>query len=622
MTKRIEDMSAYIWKGFYKKTLKERQALVAQQYPNLFSQVESSSSSSMMGDDLDDLDCTGNNNSHKSVSNGIVSKRASTVSNSNSDEEFEKSSVVEESQYSASPAHSSASVARSSSSSSSLSGNSFYQEFPLSTVDVQILEKMIENCVGVLGLPLGLSFHLIMNGQRFVVPMAIEEPSVVAALSFSFKTLCHDDSSGPLNPVPIDGTLPESIGMEAFCSFERNVIDGQILIKCHQEDIASDVQALLLSEMDNILQQAQSKCRPNLIKRGGGVVGGKVKVLSADKVTLTITVDVQESMGANTVNDMLEGLKPYINYMVSSKYNAHVMICILSNFAPNRLVTARFKVDVANVAYKSFSGLEAAQRIIDANEWAKLDIQRAVTHNKGIMNGIDAVAVACGQDWRALEAGIHAYASTIVSLTSDVNSKQQQYRCLTEYRLITDSHSGKQYLEGEITLPLQVGVVGGAITSNPAHKYCLGLMNNPDCKTFAQILACVGLAQNFGALRALVTEGIQRGHMAMHARNIALSAGSLPDLVDAVAQQMIANNTINQDCAKEYLKQLKKQSNQAQNGHKLNLQQQVFDRNEHSLLNGDSPSSGRLQTNGRQCENSSQGSQSSFVSLEGNVNLK
>lgn len=247
-------------------------------------------------------------------------------------------------------------------------------------------------------------------------------------------------------------------------------------------------------------------------------------------------------MGANTLNTISENLSCFINAIVEGK----IILKILSNLAIYRKATAEFKIKVENLSYKGLSGEQLAERIVQAYEIAVLDPFRATTHNKGIMNGIDAVAIALGQDWRALEAGSHAYAS--------LNPKTfmaEPYKPLTYFKIIEINN--ERYLYGSLTLPMAVGVVGGAINSNDNYLNMLKILGNPNAQQLAHIMVSVGLAQNLGALRALVSEGIQTGHMGLHARNIAIRSGVPDHLVPDVVNFMKNNKSVNETTAKKYL---------------------------------------------------------------------
>ena len=246
-------------------------------------------------------------------------------------------------------------------------------------------------------------------------------------------------------------------------------------------------------------------------------------------------------MGANLLNTIAEYTSIYIESLIEGK----IILKILSNLSIFRKSTAEFKIPLANMTYKNIPGEEIAKRMIYAYDLACLDHFRAATHNKGIMNGIDSVALALGQDWRAIEASAHAYA------TLDQNYNIDRYKPLTFYKII--EVKGTHYFYGSLTLPLSCGVVGGAINSNDNYKNMYKILGNPNSQELSQIMVSVGLAQNFAAIRALVSEGIQKGHMSLHARNIAIRAGVPDRLVDDVVNFMKINKTYTEDSAKYYI---------------------------------------------------------------------
>jgi hypothetical protein len=308
-----------------------------------------------------------------------------------------------------------------------------------------------------------------------------------------------------------------------------------------------------------------------MLERGGGVIDIYARklepksiesaYLSSNSISIHVVVDVCEAMGANCVNTIAEGISNYIEELTSGK-----VICkICSNLALSRNVKASFCVPLESLDYKGINGRELAERIVKLNEWASIDPYRAATHNKGIMNGIDAVALATGQDWRAIESSIH---------TSNMFVKKSILP-LTNYRI----EGGK--LHGEIELHLPVGVKGGVLSTNPAYKTILKLMEYPNSQRLSMIMASVGLAQNFAALRALSSEGIQKGHMALHARNIAVAAGCLPHLIAEVTAFMIEKKSINISAAKEYLRAHVAGKEMAKSSSQLNL---AILRNQPSLL--------------------------------------
>jgi hydroxymethylglutaryl-CoA reductase len=339
-------------------------------------------------------------------------------------------------------------------------------------------DHMIENAIGVFGVPLGLGLNLRVNGRDWLVPMAIEEPSVVAALSFAAKIV---RGAG--------GFSAES---------DLGLMVGQVQVQLKPEDVAAAVEALRLGEREVVASANRS--HPQLLRRGGGARALEVHVLDSEQPRLIVVhllVDVLDAMGANIVNSMAEAVAPLIEFLTGGK----VYLRILSNLADHRCARARCTIPIEALADFDREGLEIATGIIAASRFAESDSHRAATHNKGIMNGIDAVALATGNDWRAIEAGAHAFAAM-----------QGRYRPLSSWWLDGDR------LVGTIELPLAVGTVGGATRVHPLAQLALKILGSPSARELAQVMAAVGLAQNLAALRALGSVGIQRGHMLLHHR--------------------------------------------------------------------------------------------------------
>jgi len=403
---------------------------------------------------------------------------------------------------------------------------------------------MVENCVGTIGLPVGLALNFVVNGRSVVIPMAIEEPSVIAAVSGAAKTLASH--GGFIASAP-----------------ERNIIFAQIaLLDIVEEEMDRAVKAIH-DHKEAIIVIANQHC-PNMADRGGGAVDLTVRRVRRrpnpninhdfkEWLVVHVHVDVCDAMGANCASTVAEGVAPFLAGITGGR----VGLRIVSNLNNERLAKASFRIPVSEMSYKSCSGHDVALRIIEAYEWAEVDAFRATTHNKGIMNGVDAVALATGQDWRAIEAAAHAWA------TRDSKDCRTDfcYRPLTTYWIEEDQEmkaAGRPEKEclsfcGELVLPITVGTKGGVLKTNPVYNYTMGVMDYPDSKQLAMIMVCVGLAQNFAALRALVTEGIQRGHMSLHARNIAIAAGCPSHAVTEVTDFMIENNRISIQAAKDYM---------------------------------------------------------------------
>ena len=375
---------------------------------------------------------------------------------------------------------------------------------------------MVENVVGLYSLPLGIAQNFMVNGREVLVPMVIEEPSVVAGVSFMAKLA---KASG---------------GFEAGMTSQEMIGQLQVLDLPDPNAAAKSV----LAHKDELLQ-AVSNFHPSIQKYGGGPRDLQARILPETEIgpmlIIHLIVDVQDAMGANIINSMLEFLAPKIENLTSGR----VRLRILSNLADRRLAWAHTRIACQNLAFNDFSGEEVRDGIIEAWAFAEADPYRAATHNKGVMNGIDAVVLATANDWRAVEAGAHAYAA-----------RSGQYRSLTHW-----SKAENGDLLGSIELPMALGIVGGATKVHPTAKANLKLMGVQSVTELGEIIAAVGLAQNLAALRALATEGIQQGHMSLHARQVALAAGAKPDQADKVAAQMVAEKNIKLARALEILTQ-------------------------------------------------------------------
>ena len=388
-----------------------------------------------------------------------------------------------------------------------------------SGLDLEQADHMIENAIGIFGLPLGIAVNFVVNRKDFLIPMVIEEPSVVAGASFLAKLVRQ---SG--------GFQAEMLGSEMI---------GQIQIL----DLSDVVSArdVLLKHKEQILAEAD-EVDPVLIQLGGGAKDLEVRIFPDTPVgpmlVAHLIFDTRDAMGANAVNSAAERLAPVIEKLVGGR--AHLRI--LSNLTDRRLARSKCVIPHNVLKFNSFEGEQVRDGIVEAWALAAVDPYRAATHNKGIMNGIDSVLIATGNDWRAVEAGAHAYAA-----------RNGHYTSLSEWR-VTDDGS----LEGILELPLAVGTVGGATRVHPSAKAALALMGVKCAHELAEVIVSVGLAQNLAALRALATEGIQKGHMSLHARQVALAAGALASEVERVAQRMIDEGTIRIDRAQEILQEGKK----------------------------------------------------------------
>ena len=366
-------------------------------------------------------------------------------------------------------------------------------------------DHMIENVVGTYALPLGVAQHFLVNGREVPVPMVIEEPSVVAAASFMARLA---RAGGGFTA---SATAPEMIG-------QMQVLDIPDL---------QQAKAALEAQRENLLAEAD-KIDPLLLKLGGGARDLQVRLIEDSPIgpflVLHLIMDVRDAMGANAVNTALERLAPQVEGISGGR----VLLRILSNLADRRLARAQCRIPLEALAFNDFSGGEVRDRIIEAWAFAAADPYRAATHNKGIMNGVDAVVLATGNDWRAVEAGAHAYAARSGRYTS----------------LSTWSKGEDGSLLGSLEMPMAVGIVGGATRVHPGASAAVQLMGVKTAAELAEVIVSVGLAQNLAALRALATEGIQRGHMALHARQVAIAAGAPEDMVAAVAEQMINEGKI------------------------------------------------------------------------------
>ncbi|HEX7432769.1 MAG TPA: hydroxymethylglutaryl-CoA reductase, degradative [Anaerolineaceae bacterium] len=375
---------------------------------------------------------------------------------------------------------------------------------------------MIENGVGVYGLPLGVAQNFLINGREVLVPMAIEEPSVVAGASFMAK-LARAGGGFTAHTTP-----PEMIG-------QMQILD--------LTDLPSARMALL--EQEGALLAEAADIDPVLKRLGGGPRGVEVRLIESSPIgpflVLHLIYDVRDAMGANAINTAMERLSP----LVESITGGRVHLRILSNLADHRLARVRCTIPLKELSFGNYSGEQVRDGIIAAWAFAAVDPYRAATHNKGIMNGVDAVVIATANDWRAIEAGAHAYAARSGRYTS----------------LSTWGHDAQGNLTGTLEMPLAVGTVGGATRVHPAARACLKLMGVTRASQLAEVIVSVGLAQNLAALRALATEGIQRGHMSLHARQVAIAAGAEDDMITRLADQLIAEKTVRIDRAEAIMRE-------------------------------------------------------------------
>lgn len=394
-----------------------------------------------------------------------------------------------------------------------------YEDSPL--LDEDIANSLIENQISQFPLPQGVALNFLIDGKKKVIPMVVEEPSVIAACSNAAKIFSKDGF---------------------VTSIEKRELIGQIILK-NIPNIES-AKSLIEDNTEQIFNLAE-KVHPSIHARGGGLKNLVVKIMKdsalSDKEFLTVylLIDTKDAMGANIINTILEGITPFILELTQGES----LMSILSNYNTEALVTAKCKISVADLDTNNFSGYDLAQKISEASLYAKLDPYRAATHNKGIMNGIDSVVIATGNDPRAVEAGAHAYAS-----------RNGRYESMSNWTM-TDGT-----LIGELTLPMVLGTVGGAISVLPQAKANLELLGITTSEELARIVLCVGLAQNFAALRALVTDGIQKGHMGLHASSLAIQVGAKGHEIEQLAHALRLESKMNTQTAVEILEKIRKNS--------------------------------------------------------------
>ncbi len=373
---------------------------------------------------------------------------------------------------------------------------------------MEVADRMIENVVGAIPIPLGIGANFQINGKDYLIPMAIEEPSVVAAASYAAKMVrdgggFHTSSTAP-------------------------IMIGQIQAVGIKDPHAARLR--VLGAKDKILQKANEQ-DPVLNSFGGGAKDVDAKVIQTTQGSMLITellVDCRDAMGANAVNTMAEAVAPLIENLTSG----HVYLRIITNLAVKRLARAW-----CTVPKEAVGGEEVVNGIVNASAFAAADPYRGATHNKGAMNGIIAVILATGNDHRAIESGGHAYAARNGAYTTLSNWEKDQNGDLV----------------GSIELPMAVGLIGGAVKTHPTAEVAMKILGVKSANEFSEVLAAVGLAQNLAALRALAHEGIQRGHMSLHARNIAVQAGATGSMIDKVAEKMVKEGKVRVDRAKEIL---------------------------------------------------------------------
>ena len=379
-------------------------------------------------------------------------------------------------------------------------------------------DKMIENVVATHGLPLGIATNFLVNGHDYLVPMVIEEPSVVAGASYAAKLARAGGGFQAESSEPEMIGQIQIVGVGDLQAARQRLLDGreQLLALANEQD-------------------------PVIVRLGGGARDLEVRLLeetaAGPMLIVHLIYDCRDAMGANVVNTACEALAPLVEQMTGGK----VRLRILSNLADRRIARAQTVIPLGQLArpQDGLSGEEVAQGIVDAWAFADADPYRAATHNKGIMNGIDAVVMATGNDWRAVEAGAHAYAA-----------RSGHYSSLTRWE-----RDERGDLLGSIELPLALGTVGGATRAHPTARIALKILGVRTARELAEVTAAVGLAQNLAAIRALAAEGIQRGHMRLHARQVAIAAGATGEMVDRIAARLVAERQVRPDRGLELLKE-------------------------------------------------------------------
>ena len=401
-----------------------------------------------------------------------------------------------------------------------------FQDFP-KNFEFDKVNNMIENAIGFVPIPLGIATNFIINGRKYLIPMAIEEPSVIAAASKAAKIASIKG-----------GFLAEA---------DNSIMIGQIQLisrdkrndkdKFFYKEERDRVKKIILNNKEKLLEIANSK------SRSVHAIDLQIREISDESINkigymiiIELIIDTKDAMGANVINTMCEVIAPELEKITKCT----VILKILSNYSTKRM--ARCK---AIFPKEMIGGSKGVERILYAFAFAYSDIYRAVTHNKGLMNGIDGVAMATGQDVRAIEAAAHAYAS-----------KDGKYRSLTKWY-----KSKEGDLVGEIEIPLAIGTVGGITSVHPYVKTPLKILNIKKAKELALIMVAVGLAQNFAAMRALADEGIQKGHMRLHARNIAITAGATDEQINIIASKLVQENNVTVNKAKEIIELINKNEN-------------------------------------------------------------
>ncbi|WP_165703925.1 hydroxymethylglutaryl-CoA reductase, degradative [Enhygromyxa salina] len=388
-------------------------------------------------------------------------------------------------------------------------------------LDEETADHMVENVVGFLALPLGIATNFCLNGRDYLVPMCVEEASVIAAASNAAKMI---RAGG---------------GFSGFSDPPWMIAQVQLVRVGHKpiDDVAEQVR-----EAKQSLLELADDSHPRLLARGGGARGMEIRILDADTIVVHMLVDCRDAMGANLLNTVAEAIAPRLEQLSGWRS----VLRILSNLADRRASHVSCRVPAAVLRANEIDGPLVAERIEEASRFAELDPYRATTHNKGIMNGVDAVVLATGNDWRAMEASAHAFAV-----------KHGQYGPLATWRAVADEAGRTIALDGEISIPTAVGTVGGATRTHPTARLALDILGQPTGGELGLIMAAAGLASNLAALRALATEGIQRGHMSLHARTVAMAAGARGAEVESIAQRLIDVGEIKPERAEALLGQLR-----------------------------------------------------------------
>ena len=390
-------------------------------------------------------------------------------------------------------------------------------KFSDKALDLKIADSVVENVIGIHQMPIGVATNFIIDGKDVLIPMANEEPSVIAGSSLSAK-LCRST-----------GGFTTSVG--------NNICTGQVVLL----PPSTDTEVLIkVKELELQIISIANSSMPSMINRGGGVIGVEYKLVDLElcnSLVIEIHINVIDAMGANVVTNACELVQLY----VSQTLNYEPLMGILTNLSKKRIVYATAKWPINELSTNKYTGFQVAQRIVMAANLAKKDPFRAATHRKGIMNGISAVVLATGNDTRAVESAVHSYATTVSNNCA-----------LTSFRISKDG-----FLIGEISLPIPVGVVGGSMKRNKNTSLMRKLMKVESANDLARIIGAVGLAQNFAALKALVTSGISVGHMKLHSRNIAFEAGATESEIDILSSKLISEEIITVSKAKQFLQKMR-----------------------------------------------------------------